>query len=297
MPRAYHSQIRWLVVFKRFYLGHSPDQIAEALHVSISFQKKVIKVFLETGAVQRPHGGSRGRLVAGDMERQILHNVLDSPTLTLQQHSDMLVLSHGVRVSVPTLCRAMRRCNLSYRCLQHYALRRDEQRADAFWRMIVTFYPLHRLLVGDETSKHKGVMRRHRGWGPVGISIFDRDVVLTRSRTVSALTYFSMRGFEDWRYSSGTYDSAAWQRATDDMLLTPKPYFNNETLAEQFDALLLDNASIHKDEQYLRKVGMYIKVLFIPPYCYHLSPLDNGAYGCAYRPCSPEFSTPNHSLC
>ena len=72
----------------------------------------------------------------------------------------------------------------------------------------------------------------------------------------------------------------AWQAATDEMLLTPKPELNGETLAEQFDAVLLDNASIHKDENYIRKLNTYIKVLFIPPYCYHLSPLDNGAYGC-----------------
>ena len=192
----------------------------------------------------------------------------------------MLELSHGVRVSVPTLCRALRSANFSYRSLQHYALRRDEQKAAAFWTMIVTYYSLYRLLVGDETSKHKGVMRRHRGWGQVGIPAYDRDVVLTRSKSVSALTYFSMRGFEDWRFTERTYNMPAWQAATDEMLLTPKPEFNGETLAEQFDAVLLDNATVHKDEQYLRKLNTYIKVLFIPPYCYHLSPLDNGAYGC-----------------
>ena len=76
---------------------------------------------------------------------------------TLQQHQGRLMLSHGTSVSVPTLCRAMRRANLSYRSLQHYALRRDEQRADSFWSFVVTFYPLHRLLVGDETSKEPGI--------------------------------------------------------------------------------------------------------------------------------------------
>ena len=279
MPSAFHAQIRWLVVYKRFFLGLSPRAIAEALHVSHGFQKKIVRLFLETGNVVRQR--ARGaRLITPALERELLHTVLDSPTLTLQEHSNMLLLHHGVRVSVPTLCRAMRSANLSYRSLQHYALRRDEQRAAAFWTMINTFYSLHRLLVGDETAKHKGVLRRHRGWGPVGVPSFDRDLVLTRSKSVSALTYFSMRGFEDWRYTERTYNMQAWQAATDEMLLTPKPELNNETLAEQFDAVLLDNASIHKDENYIRKLNTYIKVLFIPPYCYHLSPLDNGAYGC-----------------
>ena len=34
----------------------------------------------------------------------------------------------------------------------------------------------------------------------------------------------------------------------------------------------------------LRKLMMHIDVKFIPPYCYHLSPLDNGAFGCAPAP-------------
>ena len=106
-----------------------------------------------------------------------------------------------------------------------------------------------------------------------------RTVVLTRGRRVSALTYFSMQGFEDWRMTNGTFTARLFQDATDEMLLTPDA--NGTTLASRFMLLLLDNASIHKDDAYLRKLRRHIGVKFIPPYCYHLSPLDNGAYGCA----------------
>ena len=51
MPSSYHAQIRWLVVYKRFFLGLSPRDIAESVHVSHDFQKKIVRLFLETGNV------------------------------------------------------------------------------------------------------------------------------------------------------------------------------------------------------------------------------------------------------
>ena len=55
------------------------------------------------------------------------------------------------------------------------------------------------------------------------------------------------------------------------------------TLASRFGCLILDNASIHKDSEFLLRMRSHIQVKFIPPYCYHLSPLDFGAYGLVTR--------------
>ena len=48
--------------------------------------------------------------------------------------------------------------------------------------------------------------------------------------------------------------------------------------------VLLDNASIHHSRAFVRRVnrlgGM---VIFLPPYCFTTSPLDNGAYGLVVR--------------
>ena len=45
------------------------------------------------------------------------------------------------------------------------------------------------------------------------------------------------------------------------------------TLASEFSCLILDNASIHNDEDFILKMKTHIHVMFIPPYCYHLSRL------------------------
>ena len=62
-------------------------------------------------------------------------------------------------------------------------------------------------------------------------------------------------------------------------MLIHTPQADGQPLASHFKVLIMGNASIHKDEDYLFHLGTHIKVRFIPPYCYHLSPLDNGAFG------------------
>lgn len=168
----------------------------------------------------------------------------------------------------------MRRLLLSKQALQHIALRLDEDQARSFWHQLVTRYRYDQILVADETSKNIGVLHSVRGWGQMGITPTDRDTVLTRGRSASALTFFSVHGFEDWRFTNGTFDRPAFQSATDQMLLSPDPV-SSETLADRFLVLLLDNASIHKDTEYLRKLRRHIAVWFIPPYCCRLSLLDN----------------------
>ena len=102
-----------------------------------------------------------------------------------------------------------------------------------------------------------------------------RDVLNAR---ISALCYLSTRGFEDWRFEPGTFNSDSFAMATRQMLLTPDA--NGRCLIEDFKVLLLDNAPIHHAAvDVLDELEQYVKVLFIPPYCYHLSPLDNGAFG------------------
>ena len=48
--------------------------------------------------------------------------------------------------------------------------------------------------------------------------------------------------------------------------------------------VVLDNASIHKSHEFVRMVNQCGGiVLFLPPYCFDLTPLDNGAFGLARR--------------
>jgi transposase len=174
MPSAYSAHLGWLVVVKRVLLGHSWQYVSEALHVSKHYQADTLRRYFTTGdVVSSP--APRARRLTARMRRALVHDILDSPTRTLDQRKLTLQLDHGVVVSVPTLCRALREMRLSYGKLQHYALRRDHQKAEAFWTEIATYHCFDDILVGDETAKMLGDMRRTHGWGPMGLTTFERD--------------------------------------------------------------------------------------------------------------------------
>jgi hypothetical protein len=182
----------------------------------------------------------------------------------------------------PACSRAAPLYLLSCTQLQHFAYSRDEVKALAFWNMMTSCYSMDQILVADETSKDRRRLRQSMGWGVRGGVTYTFDTFPNRGARVSALALLSTRGFEDWRYDNGNFCSVSFVQAMRDMLLTPRA--NGTKLADDFAVLLLDNASIHhKDAEFIRELGLYIRVLFIPPYCYHLSPLDNGAFGWVVR--------------
>ena len=185
--------------------------------------------------------------------------------------------------------------------VQHIAKKRDDLKAQYFWMEIMTFYTADELLVVDETAKDLRTIRTDVGWGLRGQTPHVRDEFLTRGGRVSALTLFSHIGFEAWRFTPNTFNTITYQvhcpeleswctltdvmfvcqAAMDEMLMQPNTAGN--TLASRYACLLLDNASIHKESEFLQRMKSHINVKFIPPYCYHLSPLDFGAYGLVTR--------------
>lgn len=236
------------------------------------------------------------------MDMQLLVQVAQAPAATLGEHHAQLVLNGGRVVHISSICRAMRRVRLSRQKVcqicapancydfltavrlhaaqaQRRAPAGDDFAAANFWMELLTYYSASRILVGDETSKNLTAYWRPYAYGSNNGRALAYEPYLTRGLRTSALTYFSIRGFEDWRFTGGTYDAASWQAATDEMLLTPRPTVSNTTLASEFGVLILDGARIHGDADYLLKLRAHIQVKFIPPYRHELSPLDNGAYG------------------
>ena len=48
--------------------------------------------------------------------------------------------------------------------------------------------------------------------------------------------------------------------------------------------VILDNARIHKDPGFVREINAAGGIVrFLPPYCFDLTPLDNGAFGMVKR--------------
>lgn len=283
------SDVRWIVLYKRLVLGHTHEAVTgsfDGIGPQKHCQNDIIARFLETGSVEthqgRPAGPRRNQQVM-DAERdlQLLGMVLDRPEATLREHCLTFLVAHGLTVHVSSICRAMARMGLCRQRLQHFALRRDADKARAFWLEMMTFYTMEDMLVLDETAKDRRDMRRSFGWGARGCPPFATDSFPTRGGRTSALCVLSSQRFEGWAYTSGTYNAERFDEAVRAMLLTPRAP-GQPRLVDRFKVVLIDNASIHKNFEAM--VGPHAQVRFIPPYCYHLSPLDNGAFGwvCGY---------------
>lgn len=66
-------------------------------------------------------------------------------------------------------------------------------------------YSAGQILVADETAKDRRRMRKSVGWGVRGEQTFATDSFPKRGRRVSALCFFSVLGFEDWRFLLGPH--------------------------------------------------------------------------------------------
>jgi len=283
-------ELRWLVVFKRRFVGLEPDVVAEHLCCPVVSQDRYLAIYDEHGDVVRPKVGSRGRPTKLNTleELDLVAAVLAAPCVKMHEHRARLLIDGGQSVSLSTLGRILHKhnitrqrvragrasegdlCSLPVPCsctqVQHMAYFADAQKAQYFWLEVMTFCSADEMLVEDETAKDRRSMQDNVGWGLRGETPVVRDKHLTRGGRVSSTCLLSSRQFEAWCHTDNTFKRDNWQLAMDDMLLTPQA--DGNTLASKFKCLLMDNASIHKDNLYLLKLSLHIRVIFIPPYCY-----------------------------
>jgi transposase len=91
----------------------SQQAIADIFGVSLSFVEKLLRRHRTTGVLApKPHaGGQRPRLDAA-AQAQVRRLVHDQPDATLEELCTRAVETTGIRVSVPTMCRVVRRLGL-----------------------------------------------------------------------------------------------------------------------------------------------------------------------------------------
>lgn len=86
---------------------------------------------------------------------------------------------------------------------------------------------------------------------------------------------FDVKGFVSWYTITGTFNGERFLEALDTVVL---PYMN--PFPGKRSILILDNASIHHSQRVLQRLAAAsCLVLFTPPYCFTLTPLDNGGFG------------------
>ncbi len=88
-------------------------EVAERFEVSDSFIKKLLRRKRTTGEIAPiGHRGGQPRRLSDKHRKWLLKTVLAEPDITLGELQERLLGEKNLRVSVPTLCRALQALNL-----------------------------------------------------------------------------------------------------------------------------------------------------------------------------------------
>jgi transposase len=110
----------------------SQRALAHLFGVSLAFIENILRQHRATGSVApRPHAGGQQPRINEAMHGLLRQRVRDHPDLTLHELCTRTAAETGLRVSVPTMCRALQRLGLprkNSRSTRRSAIRRASSR-------------------------------------------------------------------------------------------------------------------------------------------------------------------------
>jgi transposase len=111
--KSYSTDLRQKIVQAYQRRLGSQRALADLFGVSVSFVEKLLRRHRSTGYVApKPHAGGQQRRLGTAAERAIHEAVRSTPDITLEELCARVADMHGLRVSVPTMCRTRQRLGL-----------------------------------------------------------------------------------------------------------------------------------------------------------------------------------------
>ena len=111
--KAYSTDLRHKIVQAYTRRLGSQRTLAELFGVSVSFVEKLLRRHRRTGAVApKLRAGGQKRRLESAAEIMIREAVRATPDITLEELCARVATTQGIRVRVPTMCRALQRLGL-----------------------------------------------------------------------------------------------------------------------------------------------------------------------------------------
>ena len=108
MPIAYSKDLRTRIIDAWKAKEGSQRQLAERFKVSLSFVQRVLRRYRQTGECQgKPRGATLSPILSGSLLETVKALVAEQPDALLQELCGRLQERTGVKVSVPTMHRAV----------------------------------------------------------------------------------------------------------------------------------------------------------------------------------------------
>ena len=271
MPLAYSVDFRWRIVWLSIVNNMTPRSIASQMCVCERSVRRYLRLFQQTGDVEPQKQRHGPQPLLGEFEQLILLRLIGENTgIYLHELQEKFHGIFGVPVSIPTICRTLKRMGCCRRVIQHVAMQRSDEQRAYFMTDISAYDPGMIIWIDESGCDRRNSMRKFaytlRGIAPVDYRI------LARGTRYSAITAISVRGVQDVVLVEGNVNGETFADFISSSLVPILKPFN---CVNPNSIVVMDNASIHhvdEVEDLIIQTGALLK--FLPPYSPDLNPVE-----------------------
>ena len=197
--------------------------------------------------------------------------VLNRPHIYLQEACDEVSAEFGVTVSVPTVCRLLRRHGLTRKKIRQVAIQRNIQYRADFMADILQYRREQLVWVDEMGSNRRDAIRKY-GYAIKGETpAFHR--LLERGQRITAIAALTVDGIISVQYTKNNVDANVFYDFVTCHLI---PNMHQYDGIAPKSVVILDNCSIHHVTEItdlFEKAG--IMVIYLPPYSPDFNPIES----------------------
>lgn len=258
------------MIWQKEVLGLESSQVAANLGVDTTTVWRIVKLFRETGDVQKKVQPGAIKVLTSVAEFILISEVLEHPGIMLHELQAKLFEQTGIAVCISTICRFLHRSGFSHQKLRIVAIQRDDFLRSQF-AYDVSIYEPEMLIFLDETGSDKRNTIRRHGYSLRGKPLVSHEL-LVRGERISAIAFMSMNGMLDCKTVKHSVNGETFYEFVQTALLPHLMTFNG---TNPHSVLIMDNCSIHHVDavvQMVHEVGALVH--FLPPYSPDYNPIE-----------------------
>jgi transposase len=222
MPR--HSQELKARIPILFHEQHfTVKEICKILGIQKTLVYSSLMCFRTYGIAHNPHAHhktGRRRLLSSTDINFISSLIGRRHTIYLDEIQNELYQYRQIHVSIPTLCRTLRRLALTRKVVSARALERDDLLRSAFMNTIADKVPDPRMLMFiDEAARNRRTSQRSRGWALLGKECVQRRVFV-RGERFSILPILTLDGIITYDIIPGPVSSKRFLQFLHEMVMS-----------------------------------------------------------------------------
>lgn len=261
------------MVYQKEALELTYATISSNLNVDLSTVKRTVKLFRETGLVDKqPYPvESATKKLTPVVQSFILNIVLQKPGIYLREIKQEAKEELGLDIDISSICKFLHKSGFTHQRLHLVAIQQDADLRMQFC-IDMSIYTSSMMIFVDEMGTDKKDTIRKRGYSIRGRPLVAHKL-LVKGEHISAIAAISWTGLLDVKLCNGAVDGDIFYSFLMDNLL---PHLNQFDGDSAHSVVVLDNCSIHHPEECVRVVNdSGALVHFLPPYSPDYNPIEN----------------------